>query len=235
MTQVPDLAILGGGSAGYATALRAAQLGLDVTLVEEDELGGTCLHRGCVPTKAWLQAAKTRATVAKADRLGIGAILTGVDLAKVRGFADSLVSGLHRGLTGLIRSRGIQVVRGRGRLMVDSGGPGLAVGGELLRARNVVLATGAVPITLGLPTDGERILTSEHALRLERLPERAVILGGGVIGASGGASAAAVGRCDGAQVSRLVKTIQPAITGRRNHAPKTRTACHCSRKATVPG
>ena len=73
MTQVPDLAILGGGSAGYATALRAAQLGLDVTLVEEDELGGTCLHRGCVPTKAWLQAAKTRATVAKADRLGIGA------------------------------------------------------------------------------------------------------------------------------------------------------------------
>ena len=182
MTQVPDLAILGGGSAGYATALRAAQLGLDVILVEEDELGGTCLHRGCVPTKAWLQAAKTRATVAKADRLGIGAILTGVDLARVRGFADSLVSGLHRGLTGLIRSRGIQVVRGRGRLMVDSGGPGLAVGGELLRARNVVLATGAVPITLGLPTDGERILTSEHALRLERLPERAVIRGGGVIG-----------------------------------------------------
>jgi len=92
MTQVPDLAILGGGSAGYATALRAAQLGLDVTLVEEDELGGTCLHRGCVPTKAWLQAAKTRATVAKADRLGIGAILTGVDLAKVRGCADSLVA-----------------------------------------------------------------------------------------------------------------------------------------------
>ena len=103
MTQVHDLAVLGGGPAGYATALRAAQLGLDVTLVEERKLGSTCLHRGCVPTKAWLQAAKTRTTVAKADRLGIGAILTGVDAAKVRDFADSLVSGLHRGLTGLIR------------------------------------------------------------------------------------------------------------------------------------
>ena len=182
MTQVHDLAVLGGGPAGYATALRAAQLGLDVTLVEERELGGTCLHRGCVPTKAWLQAAKTRTTVAKADRLGIGAILTGVDATKVRGFADSLVSGLHRGLTGLIRSRGIRVVPGHGRLVVDAEGPALDVDGELLRARNVVLATGSAPVTLGLPTDGERILTSEHALRLERLPGRAVILGGGVIG-----------------------------------------------------
>ena len=182
MTQVHDLAILGGGPAGYTTALRAAQLGMDVTLVEEKDLGGTCLHRGCIPTKAWLQAAKTRTTVAKADRVGIGAILTGVDTAKVRGFADSLVSGLHRGLTGLIRSRGIQVIPGHGRLVVDAEGPALDVDGELLRARNVVLATGSAPVTLGLPTDGERILTSEHALRLERLPERAVILGGGVIG-----------------------------------------------------
>jgi len=182
MTQVHDLAVLGGGPAGYATALRAAQLGLDVALVEERELGGTCLHRGCVPTKAWLQAAKTRTTVAKADRLGIGAILTGVDAVKVRGFADSLVSGLHRGLTGLIRSRGIRVVPGHGRLVVDAEGPALDVDGELLRARNVVLATGSAPVTLGLPTDGERILTSEHALRLEQLPGRAVILGGGVIG-----------------------------------------------------
>ena len=182
MTQVHDLAVLGGGPAGYATALRAAQLGLDVALVEERELGGTCLHRGCVPTKAWLQAAKTRTTVAKADRLGIGAILTRVDAAKVRGFADSLVSGLHRGLTGLIRSRGIRVVPGHGRLVVDAEGPALDVDGELLRAHNVVLATGSAPVTLGLPTDGERILTSEHALRLEQLPGRAVILGGGVIG-----------------------------------------------------
>ena len=182
MTQVHDLAILGGGPAGYATALRATQLGLDVALVEEKEVGGTCLHRGCVPTKAWLQAAKTRTTVAKADRLGIGAILTGVDAAKVRSFADSVVSGLHRGLTGLIRSRGIRVIPGHGRLVVDTEGPALDVDGELLRAHNIVLATGSTPVTLGLPTDGERILTSEHALRLERLPERAVILGGGVIG-----------------------------------------------------
>ena len=182
MTQVHDLAILGGGPAGYATALRATQLGLDVAMVEEREVGGTCLHRGCVPTKAWLQAAKTRTTIAKADRLGIGAILTGVDAAKVRDFADSLVSGLHRGLTGLIRSRDIRLVPGHGRLVVDAEGPALDVDGELLRARNIVLATGSVPVTLGLPTDGERILTSEHALRLDKLPGRAVILGGGVIG-----------------------------------------------------
>ena len=182
MTQVHDLAILGGGPAGYATALRATQLGLDVALVEEKEVGGTCLHRGCVPTKAWLQAAKIRAAVAKADRVGIGAILTGVDAAKVRSFADSVVSGLHRGLTSLIRSRGIRVIPGHGRLVVDAEGPALDVDGELLRAHNIALATGSAPVTLGLPTDGERILTSEHALRLERLPGRAVILGGGVIG-----------------------------------------------------
>ena len=182
MTQVHDLAILGGGPAGYATALRATQLGLDVALVEEKDVGGTCLHRGCVPTKAWLQAAKICATVTKADRVGIGAILTGVDAAKVRSFADSVVSGLHRGLTGLIRSRGIRMIPGHGRLVVDAEGPALDVDGELLRAHNIVLATGSAPVTLGLPTDGERILTSEHALRLERLPGRAVILGGGVIG-----------------------------------------------------
>ena len=182
MMQVHDLAILGGGPAGYATALRATQLGLDVALVEEKDVGGTCLHRGCVPTKAWLQAAKIRATVTKADRVGIGAILTGVDAAKVRSFADSVVSGLHRGLTSLIRSRGIRVIPGHGRLVVDAEGPALDVDGEILRAHNIVLATGSAPVTLGLPTDGERILTSEHALRLERLPGRAVILGGGVIG-----------------------------------------------------
>ena len=182
MMQVHDLAILGGGPAGYATALRATQLGLEVALVEEKDVGGTCLHRGCVPTKAWLQAAKIRATVTKADRVGIGAILTGVDAAKVRSFADSVVSGLHRGLTSLIRSRGIRVIPGHGRLVVDAEGPALDVDGEVLRAHNIVLATGSAPVTLGLPTDGERILTSEHALRLERLPGRAVILGGGVIG-----------------------------------------------------
>ena len=150
--------------------------------MEEKDVGGTCLHRGCVPTKAWLQAAKIRATVTKADRVGIGAILTGVDAAKVRSFADSVVSGLHRGLTSLIRSRGIRVIPGHGRLVVDAEGPALDVDGEVLRAHNIVLATGSAPVTLGLPTDGERILTSEHALRLERLPGRAVILGGGVIG-----------------------------------------------------
>lgn len=182
MSTVHDLAILGGGSAGYATALRAAQLGLSVVLVEDRELGGTCLHRGCIPTKAWLQAAKTRTIVAKAPSVGIGASLGEVDASAVRSFADSLVAGLHRGLTGLVRARGITVVAGRGRLLAGENHPTLEVGDQRLEARQVVLATGASPVTLGLPVDGERILTSDHALRLDCLPERAVVLGGGVIG-----------------------------------------------------
>ena len=177
-----DVAILGAGSAGYACALRAAQLGLRVALIDDTPLGGTCLHRGCIPTKAWLQAAKVRRTVAKAPSFGIGATLGETDPAGVRRYADGVVGGLHRGLEGLIAQRGITVFRERGTLTVDDRGPGVETGAVVHRARAVVVATGAAPVTLGLPVDGERILTSDHALRLDRLPERAVVLGGGVIG-----------------------------------------------------
>lgn len=178
-----DIAILGAGSAGYACALRAAQLGLSVALVDDTELGGTCLHRGCIPTKAWLQAAKVRRTVEKAGAFGIRANLEGTDAAAIRGYADATVAGLHKGLTGLIGGRGITVIAERGTVVGDDGrGPGIETGGAVHRARAVVLATGAVPATLGLPVDGHRILTSEHALRLETLPQSALVLGGGVIG-----------------------------------------------------
>ena len=183
MTSTFDVAILGAGSAGYACALRAAQLGLSVALVDDSPLGGTCLHRGCIPTKAWLQAAKVRRTVAKAGSFGIGAELTGVDAKGVRDYADATVAGLHRGLGSLIASRGITVIAERGSLVPDDGrGPGIETGAIVHRAKAVVLATGAAPITLGLPVDGHRIITSEEALRLEDLPRRAVVLGGGVIG-----------------------------------------------------
>lgn len=182
MTQPFDVAILGAGSAGYACAIRSAQLGLRVALVDDTPLGGTCLHRGCIPTKAWLQAAKVRRTVAKAPSFGIGATLGDTDAAAIRSYADDTVAGLHKGLEGLIAKRDITVITERGALVVDERGPGIETGGAVHRARAVVVATGAAPVTLGLPVDGQRILTSEHALRLDTLPARAVVLGGGVIG-----------------------------------------------------
>ena len=182
MTSTYDVAILGAGSAGYACALRAAQLGLTVALVDEGELGGTCLHRGCIPTKAWLQAAKVRRTVEKAGSFGIDATLGGVDPAAIGRYATGVVDGLHRGLEGLISSRGITVIRERGALGVDDSGLAVETASGRHRARTVVVATGASPVTLGLPVDGERIITSDHALRLRSLPARAVVLGGGVIG-----------------------------------------------------
>lgn len=182
MSTAFDVAIVGAGSAGYACALRAAQLGLSVALVDDGPLGGTCLHRGCIPTKAWLQAAKVRRTVEKAGAFGIGATLGETDPAGIKRYATGVVDGLHRGLEGLIKGCGITVIRERGTLVSDDSGPGVETASGRYRARAVVLATGATPITLGLETDGERILTSDHALALEHLPQRAVVLGGGVIG-----------------------------------------------------
>ncbi|SDL54662.1 FAD-dependent oxidoreductase [Tessaracoccus oleiagri] len=174
-----DLAVLGAGSAGYAAALRASQLGLDVTLVDPGPLGGTCLHVGCIPTKAWLQSAKVRRTVLHAGAFGIGGGTGDVDAAAIRSHADDVVDQLHRGLSGLVSASGVRHVAAAGRLV---GGTVVEAGGERIEAAAVLVATGAEPVTLGLPVDGERIITSEHALRLDALPRRAVVLGGGVIG-----------------------------------------------------
>ena len=186
MTTNCDVAILGAGSAGYAAALRAAQLGLGVVLVDADEVGGTCLHRGCIPTKSWLHAAEVRRTLLAAPALGIGlpgaTPDTTVDAGRIRERTNEVIDTLHKGLEGLLRSRRIEVVRGSGRLVVDDRGPAIDMDGSVIRARHVVLATGARPVTIGLPVDGERVLTSEHALQLDRLPTSAVIIGGGVIG-----------------------------------------------------
>ncbi|MGV8846240.1 FAD-dependent oxidoreductase [Tessaracoccus sp.] len=182
MTEQFDVAILGAGSAGYACALRAAQLGMTVALVDEGPVGGTCLHRGCIPTKSWLQAAKVRQTVMSAPAFGIAAELGTVDAAGILAYSSGVVGQLHKGLQGLIASRGITVVKARGTLVIDRRGPGIDVDGSVLHARAVVIATGAEPITLGLAVDGSRILTSWQALQMDTLPERAVVLGGGVIG-----------------------------------------------------
>ncbi len=184
MTEQPDLVVLGGGSGGYAAALRAAQLGLRVTLVEKGKLGGTCLHRGCIPTKAILHAAEVADAARHGSRFGIHATLDRVDAQEITAYADSVVTRLFKGLTGLVKSRGITVVQGEGRLEAVDGTVGVRVADELITAPATVLASGSAARSLpGVTVDGTRVLTSEHALRLETLPTRAVVLGGGVIGA----------------------------------------------------
>jgi dihydrolipoamide dehydrogenase len=179
-----DVLILGAGSGGYACALRAAQLGLAVTLVEEAKVGGTCLHVGCIPTKALLHAAELADSAREAEQYGVRASLDGIDPAGVLAYTDGVVNRLFKGLTGLVRSRGITVVEGTGRLTGPREVTVATVDGERrLTGRHVVLATGSAPKLLpGIDADGERILTSEHALRLDRLPTSAIVLGGGVIG-----------------------------------------------------
>ncbi|GAA4100386.1 dihydrolipoyl dehydrogenase [Nocardioides kongjuensis] len=175
-----DLVILGAGSAGYACALRASQLGLSVVLVDRDKLGGTCLHRGCIPTKALLHAAEVADHVREAPALGIGAELTGIDMDKIHRYRTGVIDRLHRGLTGLVGSRGIEVVAGEGQFV----GPNtVQVGERTIEADAVVLATGARPRRIqGIETDGTHILTSDDALTLGRVPSSAIVLGGGVIG-----------------------------------------------------
>jgi dihydrolipoamide dehydrogenase len=189
-----DLVILGGGSGGYAAALRAAELGKSVALVEKDKVGGTCLHRGCIPTKALLHAAEVAETARDASAIGIRATFDGVDPAGVRAYREGIVAKKFKGLEGLVKARGITVVAGEGRL---ESGPAVRVGEDLYRGTDVILATGSYSRTLPGLEIGGRILTSEHALELDVLPGRVVILGGGVIGVE----FASVWRSFGAEVT----------------------------------
>ncbi len=174
-----DLVILGGGSGGYAAALRAAELGKTVALVEKDKVGGTCLHRGCIPTKALLHAAEVADTARDASAIGVRATLEGIDAAGVRAYREGIVAKKFKGLEGLVKARGITVVPGEGRL---ESGPAVRVGDDLYRGTDVILATGSYSRTLPGLEIGGRILTSEQALELDEIPSRVVILGGGVIG-----------------------------------------------------
>lgn len=206
------MVVIGAGSAGYAAALRSAQLGLSVTLVEQDRVGGTCLHRGCIPTKALLHAASSADAVQSAAALGVRAEFQGVDAAAIVDYSDQVVGRLSRGLDGLLAGAGIRVRTGRGELLEEP--LGVRVGEEVLSARSVVLATGARPVTLGLPVDGQRILTSDHALRLRQMPSSATILGGGVIGVEFASAWASLGvrvRIIEA-ASRLVPGEEPEVS-----------------------
>ncbi|RAJ65405.1 dihydrolipoamide dehydrogenase [Streptomyces sp. Amel2xB2] len=175
-----DLVILGGGSGGYAAALRGAQLGLDVALIEKDKLGGTCLHRGCIPTKALLHAGELADQAREGEKFGVKSTFEGIDMAGVHKYKDGVVSGLYKGLQGLVASRKITYVEGEGRL---SSPTSVDVNGQRYEGRHILLATGSVPKSLpGLEIDGNRIISSDHGLVLDRVPKSAVILGGGVIG-----------------------------------------------------
>lgn len=190
-----DVLILGAGSGGYACALRAAQLGLKVALVEKGDLGGTCLHVGCIPTKALLHAAEIADSARDSEQFGVRATLEGIDMAGVNSYKDGVVSRLFKGLTGLVKGRGVTVVAGEGRL---TGPREVTVDGTAYTGRHVVLATGSYARSLpGLEVDGKRVITSEHALRLERVPASVVVLGGGVIGCE----FASVWRSFGAEVT----------------------------------
>jgi dihydrolipoamide dehydrogenase len=178
-----DLVILGGGSGGYACALRAAELGRSVVLVEKDKLGGTCLHRGCIPTKALLHAAEVADAAREGDQIGVKSSLAGIDMVGVNSYKDGVVGRLYKGLQSLVSSRGISYVAGSGTYVADGpGGGAVVVDGQRYLGRHVVLATGSYARTLPGLEIGGRIITSDQALTLDEVPERVVVLGGGVIG-----------------------------------------------------
>jgi dihydrolipoamide dehydrogenase len=174
-----DLVVLGGGSGGYAAALRAAELGMSVVLVERDKLGGTCLHWGCIPTKALLHAAEVADAAREGDKIGVKSSVAGIDMAGVNAYKDGVVAKLYKGLQGLVASRKIQLVEGTGRFEAPNT---VAVGDDRYIGRNVVLATGSYAKSLPGLDIGGRIITSNEAIRLDEVPKRVVVLGGGVIG-----------------------------------------------------
>ena len=175
-----DLVILGGGSGGYAAALRGAQLGLSVALIEKDKVGGTCLHRGCIPTKALLHAGEVADSSRHASEFGVNAQFISMDMNAVNAYKDGVVSKLHKGLQGLIKSRNVTYVEGTGRLVSPNT---VQVNGENYTGKNIILATGSYPRTLpGLDIDGRQIVTSEEAMKFDYVPKSVIVLGGGVIG-----------------------------------------------------
>ncbi|HET6697445.1 MAG TPA: dihydrolipoyl dehydrogenase [Nocardioidaceae bacterium] len=217
-----DVLILGAGSGGYACALRAAELGLSVGLVEKNKLGGTCLHVGCIPTKALLHAAEVADSARDSEQFGVNATLEGIDMAGVNKYKDGVVSRLYKGLGGLVKGRGITVIEGAGRLV----GPAtVEVDGAGYTGRKIVLASGSYSRSLpGLDVDGERVLTSEHALSLDRVPRSVIVLGGGVIGCE----FASVWRSFGADVTivealpRLVAAEDEAVSKQLERAFRKR-------------
>jgi len=192
MSQEFDLVILGGGTGGYVAAIRAAQLGMKVAIVEKDKLGGTCLHRGCIPSKALLRSAEVYATLKEGDKFGVIAGNVGYDFSKVQQRKQGIIDQLHKGIHYLMNKGKITVFEGIGRVMGPSifspqaGAVRIETPSgeqEIVVPRFLLIATGSRPRTLpGLAVDGEYVITSDEALELKELPSSVIIVGGGVIG-----------------------------------------------------
>ncbi len=174
-----DVVILGGGSGGYAAALRSAQLGKSVALIEKDKLGGTCLHRGCIPTKALLHSAEVADVTRESAAYGVNAEFQSIDMTAVNKYRDGIVDKLFKGLTGLVSSKNITVINGEGRL---TGPKSITVNGDVYTGQNIVLASGSYSRSLPGLEIGGRVITSEQALQMDFVPNKVLVLGGGVIG-----------------------------------------------------
>ncbi|MEN9287493.1 MAG: hypothetical protein RLZ88_163, partial [Actinomycetota bacterium] len=174
-----DVVILGGGSGGYAAALRSAQLGKSVALIEKDKLGGTCLHRGCIPTKALLHSAEVADVVKESAHVGVESTFGSINMPVVNKYRDGIIDRLYKGLSGLVASKAITLVTGEGRLVAPKT---VQVNGDNYTGANVILASGSYSRSLPGLEIGGRVITSEHALQLDFVPGKVIVLGGGVIG-----------------------------------------------------
>ncbi|MFC6355680.1 dihydrolipoyl dehydrogenase [Luethyella okanaganae] len=174
-----DIVVLGGGSGGYAAALRAVQLGLTVGLIEKGKVGGTCLHRGCIPTKALLHSAEVADYARESSKFGVNTTFDGIDVAAVTAYREGIVSSKWKGLQGLIKARGITTIEGEGRLTSPTT---VQVGEDSIVGKHVILATGSYSRSLPGLEIGGRVITSEQALELDFVPKKVAVLGGGVIG-----------------------------------------------------
>ena len=179
-----DLVVIGGGPGGYASAFYAASCGMSVALVERDTIGGTCLNRGCIPAKAFLETAAANRHVAHASEFGINANSTGIDFSVSQARKARIVDGLVKGLTGLTKSKKVTYFLGTGSLEASrSVNIAMADGtAKKIQATNVILASGSVPRTIkGFPIGGS-IMTSDEVLMLNTIPKRIAVIGGGAIG-----------------------------------------------------
>ncbi|WEV78895.1 dihydrolipoyl dehydrogenase [Janibacter cremeus] len=224
-----DLVILGAGSGGYACALRAAQLDLKVALVEEDKIGGTCLHRGCIPTKALLHAAEIADGARNGAAHGVRTTFEGIDTEALHARKDKIVGQLYKGLTGLIGQADIEVVTGRGRL-VDAHTVSVETseGTREVTGTTVVLATGSYAKTIPGIELGPRVMTSDQAMSLAEIPQRVAVLGGGVIGVE----FASMLRSFGAEVT-IVEALDRIVAGEEPAISKQLTREFKKRKITT--
>ena len=214
-----DLVVLGAGSGGYAAALRASQLGLTVGLIEKGKVGGTCLHVGCIPTKALLHSAEVADVTRESAKYGINATLDGIDISAVTTYREGIVSSKYKGLQGLIKARGITTIEGAGRLTSPTT---VQVGDITVTGKNVILATGSYSRSLPGLEIGGRVITSEQALELDFIPKKVAVLGGGVIGVE----FSSVWKSWGADVT-IVEALPHLGPGRRRpHHRQERDPCN---------